>query len=193
MTASAGFLKTRGSPRVFAFRGGSVPPLFALAWRVGPRLFPPTMRIVIQRVSRASVSVAGRVTGEIGPGLLLLLGVEPADTPTHAERLAAKVAALRIFEDEQGRMNLALTDTGAEALVVSQFTLYGNARKGNRPSFNRAAAPGHAEPLYRAFVDALARTLGRPVPTGEFGAMMAVSLVNDGPVTLVMDTELPDV
>lgn len=150
------------------------------------------MRIVIQRVSRASVSVSGRLTGEIGPGLLLLLGVDPADTPAHAERLAAKVASLRIFEDAEGRMNLSLTETGGGALVVSQFTLYGNARKGNRPSFVRAAAPGHAEPLYRAFAAALARALGRSVPTGEFGATMAVSLVNDGPVTLVMDTELPD-
>lgn len=150
------------------------------------------MRIVIQRVSRAAVEVGGRITGEIGPGLLLLLGVEPEDTAEDVSWLAAKVAALRVFEDADGRMNLSLADTGGEALVISQFTLYGNARKGNRPSFNRAAPPAHAAPMYESFVAELSRLLARPVPTGEFGAMMAVSLVNDGPVTLILDTKERD-
>ena len=150
------------------------------------------MRIVLQRVERAAVRVGERVTGEIGPGVLILLGVEPADTSEDVSWLAAKVAALRIFEDDEGRMNLSLSEVGGRALVVSQFTLYGNCRKGNRPSFNRAAPPPHAIPMYEAFTAELSRLLGKPVPTGEFGADMRVELVNDGPVTLVFDTKSKD-
>lgn len=150
------------------------------------------MRLVVQRVTRAAVSVETRVTGEIGPGLLLLLGVEPADTLEDVAWLAAKVAALRVFADADGKMNLSLRDTGGGALVISQFTLFGSMNKGNRPSYNRAAAPAVAVPLYEAFVAELSRTLGKSVPTGEFGADMRVELVNDGPVTLILDTKARD-
>lgn len=150
------------------------------------------MRIVIQRVTRAVVRVDGAVTGEISKGLLLLLGVEPADTAEDADRLAEKLVKLRVFEDAEGRMNLALPEVGGDALVVSQFTLYGSLAKGNRPSFNRAAPPAHATPLYERFVARLAALLGKPVPTGVFGADMKVELVNDGPVTLILDTRRTD-
>lgn len=149
------------------------------------------MRIVLQRVSRASVVSDGVLTGSIGRGLLLLLGIEPADTPEDAVKLAAKVAKLRIFEDADGKMNLSVLDIGGEALVVSQFTLFGDCAKGNRPSFNRAAPPAHAIPLYERFVAELSTVLGKPVPTGVFGADMKVDLLNDGPVTLVIDTRNP--
>lgn len=142
------------------------------------------MIALVQRVSQAHVAVGGRVTGRIGRGLLVLLGVHRADTAAEVAWVARKVAALRVFPDEAGRMNRSLLDIGGEALVVSQFTLYGDARRGNRPSFSEAAPPEHGEALYEAFVAELARLLGRPVPTGEFGAMMDVHLVNDGPVTL---------
>lgn len=146
------------------------------------------MRIVLQRVARASVTVADRPVGEIGPGLLLLLGVAPEDTAGDVAKLAAKVASLRIFADAEGRMNLSVRDVGGEALVVSQFTLFGDCRKGARPSFNRAAPPALARELYEAFTAELSRLLARPVPTGEFGADMRVASVNDGPVTLILDT-----
>jgi D-aminoacyl-tRNA deacylase len=146
------------------------------------------MRAVVQRVSRARVTVAERVTGEIGPGLLVLLGVAAGDTPAEADWLAGKIAGLRVFADDEGRMNLSLRERGGEALVVSQFTLLGSVRKGSRPSFNDAAPPDLARSLYEQFVAQLATGLGRPVATGEFAALMSVALENDGPVTLVIDT-----
>lgn len=145
------------------------------------------MRAVVQRVSRASVAVDAEVAGAIGRGLLVLLGVAQEDTEVEASWLAAKVAALRIFPDEAGQMNRSLLDVKGDALVVSQFTLFGDVNKGTRPSFNRAARPDAAIPLYEAFVRELSRVLGRPVATGRFGAMMQVELVNDGPVTLVIE------
>jgi D-tyrosyl-tRNA(Tyr) deacylase len=145
------------------------------------------MRAVVQRVRRAHVSIAGEVAGAVERGLLVLLGVAPTDTPEQAGWLADKVVGLRIFADADGKMNLGLQEAGGAALVVSQFTLYGDCRKGRRPSFLGAAPPEVAIPLYEAFVDAV-RALGVPVATGRFGADMQVELVNDGPVTLVLDT-----
>ena len=144
------------------------------------------MKAVLQRVSRASVSVEGEIAGAIGPGLCVLLGVSRADGPEQAARLAGKVARLRVFADENGRFDRSLLDVGGEALVVSQFTLLGDTAKGNRPSFTDAASPDQAEPLYVAFCDEL-RGLGVPVATGRFGARMAVELVNDGPVTILLE------
>ena len=145
------------------------------------------MRTVLQRVSRASVEVEGSITGSIGRGLLVLLGVAKGDTEADADYLAAKIAALRIFPDEQHRMNLSVTDIGGELLVVSQFTLYGDVRRGLRPSWSDAAAPEIAEPLYDYFVESSRKLLGR-VETGSFRKMMQVELVNDGPVTILLDS-----
>ena len=145
------------------------------------------MRAVLQRVSRASVVIDGETVGAIGHGLLVLLGVAPADSAAEAEWLAEKVARLRVFNDEAGKMNRDTADVGGALLVVSQFTLHGDCRKGRRPSFITAAPPEIAIPLYEAFINAL-RGLGLPVQTGRFGAMMQVELVNDGPVTLILDT-----
>ncbi len=145
------------------------------------------MRALVQRVSEASVTVDGRVVGAIERGLLVLLGVTHSDGEAEAAWLAHKIAGLRIFEDEAGKFNLALTEVGGAALVVSQFTLYGDARKGRRPSFIDAARPEHAEPLCDRFVELL-RAEDFAVETGVFGAQMAVQLVNDGPVTLWLDT-----
>jgi len=147
------------------------------------------MRAVVQRVSQASVRIGGAVRASIGPGLLILLGVEPADTAEDIAWLSGKLARLRIFSDEQGLMNRSVCDIGGEALVVSQFTLYASTKKGNRPSFTEAARPDVAIPLYEAFVRRLEADLGRPVATGEFGADMQVALVNDGPVTIWFDTK----
>ena len=144
------------------------------------------MRAVLQRVSRASVSVGGEAVGAIGPGLLVLLGIASDDTLGRARWLAGKTADLRVFADDDGKMNRSLRESGGAALVVSQFTLYGDARKGRRPSFASAAGPAVAVPLYEAFVAAL-RENGLRVETGRFGADMQVELVNDGPVTLVLD------
>ena len=144
------------------------------------------MKAVLQRVLRASVRVDGRVEGEIGAGLLVLLGVAEADTEAEADRLAGKIARLRIFEDDSGKFDRSLLDTGGGALVVSQFTLIADTAKGNRPSFSAAAPPEEAEPLYELFCAAL-RALDLEVATGVFGASMAVELVNDGPVTIVLD------
>ena len=144
------------------------------------------MKVVLQRVLRASVRAADAATSEIGPGLLLLVGVEAGDGEEEARRLAGKVARLRIFEDEAGRFDRSLLDVGGAALVVSEFTLLADTAKGNRPSFTAAAAPEHAERLYESFCAAL-RELGVPVETGVFGARMEVELVNDGPVTIVLD------
>ena len=145
------------------------------------------MRTVIQRVSRAAVTVDGQVVGAIGRGFLVLVGVTHSDGQPEADWLARKVAGLRIFEDEAGKMNLGLADVGGAVLVVSQFTLYGDARKGRRPDFIQAARPEQAEPLVYYFVAQL-RGQGLPVATGRFRAMMQVELVNDGPVTLWLDT-----
>ena len=150
------------------------------------------MRAVVQRVKRASVSADGSVVGAIGKGMLILLGVEAGDTETDADWLATRLARVRIFEDADGKMNLAARDVGGSALVVSQFTLFGTMRKGSRPSFNRAAVPAEAIPLYESFTAKLSALLERPVPTGRFGAMMDVELVNDGPVTLTLDSRRPD-
>src|SRR5437763_17205075 len=144
------------------------------------------MRAVLQRVSRAEVRIAGEVAGRIGHGLLVLLGVAPSDGRETASWLADKVVGLRVFADEAGKMNRSVAEVGGGVLVVSQFTLYGDCRKGRRPSFIGAAPPETAVPLYEAFI-AAARALGAPVATGKFGADMQVELVNDGPVTLILD------
>jgi D-aminoacyl-tRNA deacylase len=146
------------------------------------------MRAVVQRVSRAKVTVDGRVTGEIGAGLMVLLGVGREDSGAVAGSLAEKVANLRIFEDEQGKMNRSLLDVKGAALVISQFTLYGDARGQRRPSFISAAAPEKASDLYEEFNSAL-RALGVTVATGIFQAMMSVELVNEGPVTILLDSD----
>lgn len=146
------------------------------------------MRAVVQRVSRARVEVAGREVGAIGAGLLVLLGVGQGDDGPAADWLADKVAGLRIFPDEQGKLNLSVGQVGGAVLVVSQFTLWGDCAKGKRPSFGRAAGPELAEPLYRRFCQCLGQA-GLKVATGQFGAMMAVELVNQGPVTLLLDSE----
>ena len=144
------------------------------------------MRAVVQRVSRARVVVAGETVGDIGRGLLVLLGVAPTDTREQVSWMAEKIAGMRIFRDAEEKMNLSVQDIGGAVLVVSQFTLYGDCSKGKRPSFIDAAKPEIAIPLYEAFLDAL-RALGIPVAAGRFGADMAVELFNDGPVTLILD------
>ncbi len=146
------------------------------------------MRALVQRVTHASVSIGGQVHSAIGPGLLILLGIADTDTAEDIAWLAPKLAKLRLFPDSAGQLNLALTDTGGSALLVSQFTLLASTQKGNRPSFLRAARPAEAIPLYEAFRDALAHELRQPVPTGVFGADMQISLTNDGPVTLWLDS-----
>ncbi len=154
------------------------------------------MRAVIQRVREASVAVAGQVAGQvvgaIGPGLLVFAGIESADTEEDAAWLANKLPALRVFEDAEGRMNLALTETGGGILLISQFTLFGNLRKGTRPSFNHAAPPEFARAYFENFHRVLEAALGRPVPTGVFGAMMDIRAAHDGPVTLILDTKQKD-
>ena len=144
------------------------------------------MRVVLQRVSRASVTIAGRVAGAIGAGFCLLVGFTHSDTAVQVAWMAERVVGLRLFSDADGKMNLGLDEIGGAILVVSQFTLYGDAAKGRRPSFIAAARPEVAIPLYEAFIAAL-RSHGLEVQTGEFGEMMEVELVNDGPVTLVLD------
>src|SRR5271167_2853256 len=146
------------------------------------------MRVVVQRVSHAKVTVEGQVTGEIGPGLMILLGVGKEDTSQVAAAMAEKVANLRIFEDEQGKMNRSLLDVKGSALVVSQFTLYGDARGQRRPSYLGAAGPEAAKKLYEEFSEAL-RRLNIPVGNGIFQAMMSVELVNEGPVTILLDSD----
>jgi D-tyrosyl-tRNA(Tyr) deacylase len=145
------------------------------------------MRAVVQRVRSSRVVVDDKVVGEIGRGLLVLLGIRTGDTIDQARWLADKVVGLRILEDEQGKMNVSVADAGGSVLVVSQFTLYGDCSKGRRPSFIDAARPEVAEPLYEAFANAI-RMEGVPVATGKFGAMMQVELINDGPVTVILDT-----
>jgi D-tyrosyl-tRNA(Tyr) deacylase len=145
------------------------------------------MRAVVQRVSRASVAVEARVIGEIGPGLLVLLGVSTSDAEADADYLAEKIAGLRIFEDQDGKMNRNVADVGGAVLAVSQFTLYGDVRRGKRPSFDEAARPERARELYEHFVKQI-RERGLRCETGQFQAMMSVSLVNQGPVTLLLDS-----
>jgi D-tyrosyl-tRNA(Tyr) deacylase len=146
------------------------------------------MRAVVQRVAEAGVTIAGAEVARIATGLLVLVGVEAGDATEDAEWLAAKIAALRIFSDDAGKMNRCVRDVGGDTLVVSQFTLHASTCKGNRPSFLRAAAPGEAIPLYERFLALLERETGRPPRRGVFGADMQVALVNDGPVTIVIDS-----
>ena len=147
------------------------------------------MRTVIQRVTRASVSVEGRILSETGPGLLVLLGIEDSDDNNDIEWLCNKIVQLRIFNDKDGVMNLSIQETGGGIMVISQFTLHARTKKGNRPSYIRAARPEVAIPLYNSFVSRLSALLGREIATGEFGAMMQVELINDGPVTIIIDTK----
>ena len=147
------------------------------------------MRVVIQRVSSASVTIDGAVRSQIGPGLLVLLGVGHEDAQEDIDWLVKKIAGLRIFDDAEGVMNLSVVDTGGDIIVVSQFTLMASTRKGNRPSYIGAAGHEKAIPLYEQFCKALSLAIGKPVGTGEFGADMKVALVNDGPVTICIDTK----
>jgi D-tyrosyl-tRNA(Tyr) deacylase len=149
------------------------------------------MRAVVQRVSSASVSVAGREVGAVGRGLLVLLGIERTDTPEAGAWLARKLAAARLFADDAGKLNLALREVGGRVLVVSQFTVFGTLDKGTRPDFHRAAPPAAARVLYETFLGQLEAELGERVARGEFGADMQVALVNDGPITLVLDSPHP--
>ena len=146
------------------------------------------MRVVLQRVTHASVEIDDALHSQIGIGLLVLLGIEPIDTQEDADWLVKKIAALRIFDDENGVMNRNVVDVDGQVLVVSQFTLMASYKKGNRPSYIRAARPEVAVPLYEYFVEQMAKTTGKPVETGLFGADMQVSLLNNGPVTITMDT-----
>ncbi len=148
------------------------------------------MRAIIQRVSRASVTVEGELTGAIDRGLLVLVGIAGDDTDADIAWLAGKIAGQKLFDDQSGRMNLSVTEAGGGVLVVSQFTLLASTRKGTKPSWHRAAPPEVAVLLYEEFVRAMETAIGRPIPTGKFGAMMEVSLVNDGPLTLVLDSRL---
>jgi D-tyrosyl-tRNA(Tyr) deacylase len=146
------------------------------------------MRAVIQRVLEASVTIDGHVISRIAPGLLVLLGVEEADDAEDVDWLCGKISRMRIFSDTEGKMNLSVVDCGGEILVVSQFTLHASTKKGNRPSFIRAARPSHSEPLYESFCAAMERETGKPVARGVFGGDMQVALTNDGPVTIVIDS-----
>lgn len=150
------------------------------------------MRAVIQRVSNASVVIGGQTTAAIGQGLLVLLGIEETDAAEAIEWLSGKIVRLRVFEDDQGVMNRSVQEAQGELLLVSQFTLFASTRKGNRPSYSRAARPEIAIPLYEAFLRKLQADFGQPVRTGQFGADMKVSLTNDGPVTIIIDTKLKE-
>jgi D-aminoacyl-tRNA deacylase len=150
------------------------------------------MRAVIQRVSRASVTIDNAAKGRIERGLMVLLAVEEADTDEDIEWLSGKIVRLRIFQDENGVMNRSVQETGGDILLISQFTLFASTRKGNRPSYSRSAGPQVAVPLYEAFIRRLSADLGKPVQTGEFGADMKVELVNDGPVTIIIDSKLKE-
>lgn len=147
------------------------------------------MRFVIQRVSEANVRIDGSLHAEIDAGFLVLAGIEENDTQEDADWLCQKLVAMRIFSDSEGKMNLSLQDTGGEILLVSQFTLFASTKKGNRPSFIRSARPEQAIPLYEACINKLEALLGKPVKTGQFGADMKIGLVNDGPVTILMDSK----
>jgi D-tyrosyl-tRNA(Tyr) deacylase len=147
------------------------------------------MKVVVQRVTSASVTISGNLRSGIGKGLLVLLGIESSDNDDDIEWLTNKITRLRIFDDLNGVMNLSILDTGGEILVVSQFTLHAKTKKGNRPSYIQAAPPDIAVPLYKIFIQRLGQLLGREVRTGEFGAMMQVESINDGPVTIIIDTK----
>ena len=147
------------------------------------------MRAVIQRVSRATVTIGNIIRSEIGTGLLVLIGIEEPDDADEVEWLCNKIVQLRIFNDSNEIMNLSVLDVGGNILVISQFTLFAKTRKGNRPSYIRAAHPDHAIPLYNRFVRRLSELLGKEIGTGEFGAMMQIELINDGPVTIIIDTK----
>lgn len=147
------------------------------------------MRAVIQRASQASVTIDGQVRGAIQQGLVVLLGIEDADTAEDIEWLSGKIVRLRVFDDEAGVMNRSVQDVGGGILLISQFTLHASTKKGNRPSYIRAARPEVAIPLYEAFIRKLTEDFGKPIQTGEFGAMMQMALVNDGPVTILIDTK----
>ena len=147
------------------------------------------MRAVVQRVYEAKVTIDGQINGSIGNGILVLLGIEEADTPEDIEWLCGKLVRLRIFPDEQGLMNKSVQESGGDILLISQFTLFASTKKGNRPSYIRAARPETAIPLYEQFIRRVAQDFGKPIQTGKFGADMKVSLVNDGPVTILIDTK----
>jgi len=147
------------------------------------------MRIVVQRVRSSSVTISGEIRSAIGRGLLVLVGIEEADTPEDVSWLAAKVVNLRLFDDSEGVMNLSALETGSEIMIVSQFTLHASTKKGNRPSYIRAARPEKAIPLYEDFIARTEELLGRSVGKGVFGAMMDIGLVNDGPVTIIIDSK----
>lgn len=150
------------------------------------------MRIVIQRVKKASVAISEEIVGSIGQGMLILVGIEDSDTVEDIQWLCGKIVRLRIFDDENGVMNLSVMDVQADILVVSQFTLHASTKKGNRPSYIRAARPEVSIPLYEKFVETLSETMQKKVATGRFGAMMDVSLINDGPVTIIIDSKLKE-
>lgn len=148
------------------------------------------MRVVVQRVSKAAVSIRETVKGKIGKGLLILMCVENSDNSSDVEWLVNKISNLRIFDDKEGIMNLSVKDIDGEILIISQFTLYAGTRKGNRPSYIKAAAPSTAIPLYNAFIAKMSEAIHKDIPTGEFGQTMSVSLVNDGPVTIIIDSKI---
>jgi D-tyrosyl-tRNA(Tyr) deacylase len=150
------------------------------------------MRVLVQRVREAAVTVDGLVTGQIGQGLLLLVGIEEVDTQSDIDWLCRKVSQLRVFDDEHGVMNRSVLDVGGGVLAVSQFTLFASVKKGNRPSYTRAAAPNISLPMFQRFVACMSQSLNQPVPTGVFGAEMQVSLVNDGPITIWLDSQAPE-
>jgi D-tyrosyl-tRNA(Tyr) deacylase len=147
------------------------------------------MRVVLQRVSEASVKINEQRCAAIGQGFLLLLGIEPADSEEDIDWLCSKIVGLRVFSDDAGKMNVSVRDIGGDIIVVSQFTLYANIKKGTRPSFIKAARPEKAIPLYEAFIARIEHVLGKPVGSGQFGADMKVALINDGPVTLILDSK----
>ena len=147
------------------------------------------MRAVVQRVTKASCTADGNITGHIGNGLLVLLGIEDSDTTDDLQWLAQKIVAMRIFSDENGQMNKALADVNGNILLISQFTLFASTKKGNRPGFTRAARPGKAVPLYEQMITTLQSITGKKIATGIFGADMKIDLLNDGPVTIIMDTK----
>ncbi len=150
------------------------------------------MRIVIQKVKEASVTVAGEIISQIGAGLLVLVGIEDADTQEDIDYLVKKTTQLRVFDDENGVMNLSVQNVNGDVIVVSQFTLHGNTKKGNRPSYNRAAKPDFSIPMYEQFVARMETVLGKKIGTGRFGAEMDVALINDGPVTIIIDSKLKE-
>ena len=150
------------------------------------------MRVVLQRVSKASVTIEDKIVSEIGHGLLILVGIEDEDTQEDIDWLAAKIILLRIFDDENGVMNLSVKDVDGEILIVSQFTLHANTKKGNRPSYIRASKPDFAIPMYEKFIQKIEELFDKKAGTGRFGAMMDVALVNDGPVTIIIDTKQKD-